>query len=251
MYLIHSCIAMPVRQAGTAGFKESSVGSSATTDQPGDTVTGAAEVGRRGRTRERLLDAAYAVFAEHGVRAATLEQISERAGFTRGAFYSNFRTKEELFFALMERQHALRLAALEEKVEVVGPSLDAMSTPIGEEQLGEFVLAFLLDTLDDRTWCLVHTEFLMLALRDPEVARDYVAYQERFEASLVPVVRRALERAGRELVLEPLKAVRMLGTMHVDAMQSSILAGADPADVSRQRTAMVQTVLVLTRPVAH
>ena len=49
---------------------------------------------RRQATRERLLDAAFEVFAEQGVHASTVEQIAERAGFTRGAFYSNFTTKE-------------------------------------------------------------------------------------------------------------------------------------------------------------
>ena len=40
------------------------------------------------------------------MHASTVEEVCERAGFTRGAFYSNFTTKEELFAALMERQHS-------------------------------------------------------------------------------------------------------------------------------------------------
>ena len=70
------------------------------------------ESARRQKTRARLLDAAFDVFAEHGVRAASVEMITEAAGFTRGAFYSNFSTKEELFFALMEREKTMRIEQL-------------------------------------------------------------------------------------------------------------------------------------------
>jgi len=45
---------------------------------------------RREATRQKLLDAAGLVFAEEGLDAASVEAICERAGFTRGAFYSNF-----------------------------------------------------------------------------------------------------------------------------------------------------------------
>ena len=60
----------------------------------------------RPATRERLLDAASEVFGERGFAAATVEEVCERAGFTRGAFYSNFATKEELLLALLDREEA-------------------------------------------------------------------------------------------------------------------------------------------------
>src|SRR6476620_6040810 len=63
---------------------------------------------RREATRQKLLDAAAQVFAEVGLDAASVEAICERAGFTRGAFYSNFETKDELFLDLVctvSREH--------------------------------------------------------------------------------------------------------------------------------------------------
>ena len=54
---------------------------------------------RRELTREALLASAREVFAHRGFHAASLEEIAEAAGFTRGAVYSNFENKEELFFA--------------------------------------------------------------------------------------------------------------------------------------------------------
>lgn len=56
----------------------------------------------REETRARLFAAAAEVFAEVGVGAASVEQIASAAGFTRGAFYSNFATKDELVLAMLE-----------------------------------------------------------------------------------------------------------------------------------------------------
>ncbi|HEY3438148.1 MAG TPA: TetR/AcrR family transcriptional regulator [Actinotalea sp.] len=221
-----------------------------TTRSPEHVTVGAAETARRGRTRERLLDAAYEVFAELGVHAASVEQVCERAGFTRGAFYSNFTTKEELFFALMEREHALRLTALTEKVDALLPTLDGLGDldELGEAKIGDLVLEFLVGPFDNRTWCLVSSEFLLLAMRDPSVATDYLAYQQRFEDSLLPIVQRAAARAGREFTMDPRAAVRLLCTVQADAMQTFILAGGGPDERDLPRLALTRTLLVVTRP---
>ena len=68
-----------------------------------DTADGPRTSARRERTRERLLDAALALFAEHGVEATSIEAICDGAGFTRGAFYSNFEDKAALIDALSAR----------------------------------------------------------------------------------------------------------------------------------------------------
>ena len=71
---------------------------------------------RRTETVERLLDAALETFAEIGFAAASVEDICRRGGFTRGAFYSSFRSKDELFAALFERETARNLARAEEQL---------------------------------------------------------------------------------------------------------------------------------------
>ena len=53
-------------------------------------------------TRRKLLDAAKRIFAQDGFEAARLEDIAAGAGYTRGAFYANFKSKEDIFFALFE-----------------------------------------------------------------------------------------------------------------------------------------------------
>src|SRR5699024_6063090 len=67
---------------------------------------------RRAETRDRLIAAAVTVFARVGVDQARVEDISEEAGYTRGAFYSNFTDKDELIVALLQRQLELSTSAM-------------------------------------------------------------------------------------------------------------------------------------------
>jgi AcrR family transcriptional regulator len=229
---------------------DASTGGAALTHPAGDAEAGVAPDGsRRGRTRERLLDAAYEIFAEHGVHAATVERITERAGFTRGAFYSNFTTKEELFFALVERENGVRLAALQAQVEVLQPRITAALSPVDEVTLGEVILD-LLGPFDDRQWCLVQIELRLMAMRDRSVAPQLLAQQRRFEESLAPIVVGAVGRAGRELVLDVRTALGLLASVYQSALEASILTGDDVRAVEQVRTDLARTVLVLTRPLA-
>src|ERR1700683_4739597 len=67
---------------------------------------------RTDATRRKLLLAAERIFARDGFEAARLEDIAGLAGYTRGAFYANFRSKEDIFFALLEHWVGHRIAAL-------------------------------------------------------------------------------------------------------------------------------------------
>ena len=65
---------------------------------------------RRQRTRSALQDAALTVFARRGVAGASIEEICEEGGFTRGAFYSNYATKDELVLAIIDEEFSLAVA---------------------------------------------------------------------------------------------------------------------------------------------
>ena len=83
----------------------------------------------RALTRAALLAAGAEVFAERGYHRAAVEDIAERAGFTRGAFYANFRDKADLFLTLLDEQSAHNLDALDQLVErdVEGYGLGALA----------------------------------------------------------------------------------------------------------------------------
>src|SRR5690349_24500651 len=73
----------------------------------------------RENTRARLLDAAAQVFAEVGLDGASVEAFCDRAGFTRGAFYSNFESKDELFLKLAGSVGEQRVNGVRARVEEI------------------------------------------------------------------------------------------------------------------------------------
>jgi AcrR family transcriptional regulator len=144
--------------------------------------------GKRSRavTVERLLDAALQTFAETGFAAASVEDVCRRGGFTRGAFYSSFSTKHELFAALMTRETARELAAAEQLVAAVSGSADPLTAAV--DRVADLLTA-------SRTWTLVHTEYQLLAARDADAA----ALLDRFAAGMTSQVADVLVRAAGTL----------------------------------------------------
>ena len=85
----------------------------------------------RDDTREKLFEAAARVFEEQGIGGASIEAIAAAAGFTRGAFYSNFKSKDELIIAMLEdhvEQSIGRIRDLLEQRENLADFLDALKT---------------------------------------------------------------------------------------------------------------------------
>lgn len=202
---------------------------------------------RRARTRERLLDAAYEVFAETGLAAASVEQIAERAGFTRGAFYSNFDTKEELLLALMARGRERWLADLSERVAELLPEPGAR---LGEDQIGDAIAQMLAGPFDHRTWSMVQREFRMLALRDPSLARASTEDRALFEDSLAPIIEDAARRAGRRFVVDVRTVLRVATATYQDLVELAVLAGLEgDAAMVDVRSVLTEVVSALTRPV--
>ncbi|MBF4568074.1 TetR/AcrR family transcriptional regulator [Plantibacter sp. VKM Ac-2880] len=196
------------------------------------------ESARRQRTRERLVDAAYEVFAELGVHAASVEQISERAGFTRGAFYSNFDSKEELFFALESRENQLRLDRLEAGLQTVSPSLLDAAGRYTEGSLEALIRAFLELQPDDRRWCLVQSEFRMLAMRDADVAARYLQHQESAGRQLAAWLDQAAGLAHVRFTIPTPDIANIVVALYESAIQTAVLMDPDGDEGSPRELAM-------------
>ena len=140
-------------------------------------------------TRARLIQSAEKVFARDGFEAAKLEEIAADAGYTRGAFYANFESKEDLFFALLEREIGLRIASLERE-------MDKVREP--EAKLKAVRDFFLTKTLD-RRWCLLALEFKLFAVRHPEVRQRLAAMHRRFVGPRVGFLEEVMKALGHEL----------------------------------------------------
>ncbi|MET9190959.1 TetR/AcrR family transcriptional regulator [Streptomyces tendae] len=136
---------------------------------------------RRVRTRANLLDAAFAVFAAKGFGRVSIEEVCEAAGYSRGAFYSNFDSLDELFFALYEQRADLIAEQVTTALAADGPGLDV---PAAVERVSEVLLL-------DRDWLLVKTDFLVHAARDPEVARTLLEHRARLRRAIADRLARA------------------------------------------------------------
>lgn len=146
---------------------------------------------RRPQTRQRLLGAALEVYAERGFGNSSVEHVCERAGFTRGAFYSNFSSLEELFLEMWEQRSSQMLADIE-------ALLNTAEQP-RVRSLGE-VVAFVLAVVpvDDR-WYRVSAEFTAHALRNPALTRVIAARETAILDILMPMLDQLLAQIGREV----------------------------------------------------
>ncbi|MGX4694119.1 TetR/AcrR family transcriptional regulator [Streptomyces sp. JNUCC 63] len=137
--------------------------------------------GRRLRTRAKLLDAAFAVFAAKGFGRVSIEEVCEAAGYSRGAFYSNFTTLDELFFALYRQRAELIADQVAGALAADGPDLDV---PAAVDRVTEVLLL-------DLDWLLVKTDFLVHAARRPAVARTLLEHRARLRGAIADRLARA------------------------------------------------------------
>ena len=110
-------------------------------------------------TKRKLLRAASRVFARDGFEAARIESIASEAGHTRGAFYAHFKSKEDLFFALLKEQSKLHMERLREHLQACGNEVERLAV------LREFYVA----RSADRQWSILALEFKLYALRHPKL----------------------------------------------------------------------------------
>ena len=188
------------------------------------TDTAPAPSRRRENTRTRLMDAAAEMFAEVGIDAASVEAICERAGFTRGAVYSNFASKEELFLALCARSAETTIAAVRERVTSIEDR--------GLDAAGE-VLHLVQEVLEvageDRLDVLLGAETRVQALRNPEFAAAYLSSNGALCESVTQLVRDIAEAKGLTLRLPADVATELLLSAWISAAETAVMTGMSPA----------------------
>lgn len=185
---------------------------------------------RRLDTQARLLDAATEVFAESGFQGASVELICSRADFTRGAFYSNFTSKEDLFAALLRREYDNRAAHIRAHAEELAVSLQGIDTNISTHEAAHYVSAFLSPTGQEAVWFALETEFLLLTLRDPDGSLQYVEFSSFFRSELSLLVDGIMHSAGRRFTIPGDHALAALEGLYDRALRATALRGADTAD---------------------
>ena len=117
------------------------------------------------RTRSKLLEAAGKVFACRGMERATVDEVAGEAGYTKGAFYANFKSKEELFLAMLDERFGKRLEEID-RVLSSGASVEDQARQAGRD-FSEFLAT-------DPEWSRLFFEFAVQAMRDEEFRQELV-----------------------------------------------------------------------------
>jgi AcrR family transcriptional regulator len=128
---------------------------------------------RRAMTRQHLLDAAAIVFARAGFHAATLDEIATTAGFSKGAVYSNFKNKDDLFLALVEDRIERQFAVVEEVLETSGPDADELLPQMAD-------LIRTPTFIWDQSMQPLYLEFVLYASRNADARAKLAASIERW-----------------------------------------------------------------------
>jgi AcrR family transcriptional regulator len=176
------------------------------------------------RNRGLVLDAARRVFLDRGYHGATLEQIADEAGFSKGVVYSQFDSKADLFLALLE-------ARIEQRAKDNAQLAQSLANS-GELQplLEHFVRG------DHATpgWQLLVIEFRVHAARDPELSRRYAAAHARTLDGVAAVLATVAATNGREPAVSPRQLAELalalsVGTTLEQAANSDALGGPELA----------------------
>ena len=159
---------------------------------------------RREQTRDDLIAAADRAFVEGGFHATSLDQIANAAGYTKGAVYSNFASKEDLFFAVYERRAEVSRAQMEE--------LLASDPAAGIERLSA-------DTSGrhgrDDGWLAVFFEFWAHAIRHPELRGRFATIHRRVQIPVAGALERIAAEQDTELPDDALRLAVAAGAMQI------------------------------------
>ncbi|MDT6972717.1 TetR/AcrR family transcriptional regulator [Streptomyces cellulosae] len=181
-----------------------------------DTGTGRVTA-RRLRTRAHLLDAAFTVFAAKGFGHVSIEEICASAGYTRGAFYSNFAGLDELFFALYAQRADLIAEQVAGALASDGPDLDVAAAV---DRVSEALLL-------DRDWLLVKTDFLVHAARDPRVAHTLLGHRARLRRAVAGRLERARGHTALPAVLGDAEGAAHAVVAAYDGVTAQLLLDRD------------------------
>lgn len=156
------------------------------------------------QTQRRLVEAARAVIIQHGIEGCTQQRICKEAGLTRGAFYSNYASKEELFTNVAQDAYQRIISRLDKVVEhwtlLVPDELDPADT---QARVRGFLTQAQADLGLTREFFILHNELLSRAARVPEWALQFKDINRDFVLRVSQVLELIVKHVGRTLNYRP------------------------------------------------
>jgi len=185
----------------------------------------------RDQTTQRLLDAAQKLIAKKGLSAASVEDIAAAAGYTRGAFYSNFNSKGDLFIELLRRDHE------ETHAELAALRSDALPLDLIQKRTREIYGRLYRDNESFMNW----TEARLLAARDTRFRSKLNALFAQKRGQIAEFIEYFYQRAG---VASPVPegAMAMGFIALVEGVKLSMLSS--PADMTPETAESILTTFI-------
>lgn len=136
---------------------------------------------KQAETRSSLLRSAAKLFCRHGLEGASVEEVAQDAGYTKGAFYSNFKSKEELFLVMLDEKFGHELERI-----------DALLAGTGEpgDEARDAAADFVRYVHSDPEWPRLYFEFVAYAARNDEFRQELATRHRALRARLTEIYRR-------------------------------------------------------------
>lgn len=187
----------------------------------------------RENTLERLVEAAGQVFADRGFDGATIDDLTTAAGFTRGAFYSNFSSKEEIFIAAVER--------LVERIVETTRAGSAEIVATGNVFAGvQAMFSALHDDLNRLQ--RIELEARLHALRQPDSRRPYVHVREMLREQVAIILTESADRHDMDVAVDAGHLSDSLVALYFNAITTETLEGHD-CSIALLGTTLVEACL--------
>jgi len=176
---------------------------------------------KQAQTRSCLMRSAAKLFAQRGFRDASIDDVAEDAGFTKGAFYANFASKEDLFLAMLDEHFARRVQEIERLVAADGTDAEkAMQAGADFNRM----------LSSDPEWQRLLFEFTAYAVRNNEFRAELVARSQALRARLSAALATRAEQLGIESTIPVDELALMIGAMARGVAAERLLEGDQVPD---------------------
>jgi AcrR family transcriptional regulator len=171
------------------------------------------------RTRKSLLTAAVKLFCRHGLDGASIDEVADAAGYTKGAFYANFKNKEELFLVMLDERFASELERIDR----------ALSGTVAPQDEARAAAADYMHFATDEDWPRLYFQFAAHAVRNEEFREELATRLRAMRERVARIYERWLEGVGIESPL-PLEQITAMTFFMADGFLFDRLIEPDLAD---------------------
>jgi AcrR family transcriptional regulator len=189
---------------------------------------------KQAKTRSALLRSAAKLICRKGITEASVEDVSKDAGYTKGAFYANFKNKEEMFLVMLDERFAQELERLE-------AHLPGQGAPA--EEVRESAEDFLRFIRSDPEWPRLYFEFVVYAARNPDFREELSTRNRAMRERIAEVIGNWRRNWGADSIAEPPFPLEDIAMMLFCMADGFLVAQLIDPDIDEKLYATMNTTL--------